>query len=98
MIAEVKYTLIGLQDVCRSQASDDWLSRDKQVSGFRKYGPDRSLESSLDYSVQRPKGSQKNICPAVFWMLLVSTGADMVSTGEDGVAEVFAKETIDYKF
>ena len=44
-IAEVKYTLIGLQDVCRGQASGDWLSRDKQVSGFRKYGPDKSLES-----------------------------------------------------
>ena len=39
-IAEVKYTLIGLQDVCISQASGDWLSRDKQVSGFRNYGPD----------------------------------------------------------
>ena len=37
-IAEVKYTLIGLQDICMGQTSGDWLSRDKQVSGHRKYG------------------------------------------------------------
>ena len=76
-IAEVKYTLIGLQDVCGGQASGDWLLRDKQVSGFRKYGPDKSLESPLDYSMQKSIGSQQNIYPAVFCMLLVSTGADL---------------------
>ena len=86
-IAEVKYTLIGLQDVCRGQASGDWLARDKQVSGFRKYGPDKSLESPLDYSVQRPIGSQQNICPAVFSGRQIS----------GGVAEEFGKETIDYE-
>ena len=69
-IAEVKYTLIGLQDVCIGQTRSDWLSRDKQVPGFRKYGPDKCLESPLDYAVQRPKDSQQNISP-VFCMLLV---------------------------
>ena len=78
-IAEVKWTLVGLQDVCRGQASGDWLSRDKQASGFRKYGPDKCLESTLDFSVQGPKDGQQNICP-VFCILLESTGADLERT------------------
>ena len=39
-IAEVKWMLIGLQDLCIGQTSDDWLSRDKQASEFRKYHRD----------------------------------------------------------
>ena len=75
-IAEVKYALIGLQDICRGQTSDDWLLRDKQVSGLRKYRPDKRLELPLDNSVQKLKYSQQNKCP-VLCMLLVSTGADL---------------------
>ena len=89
-IAKVKYALIGLQDVCRGQTSGDWLSRNKQVSGFRKYGPDKCLESPLDYSVQRPRESQQNICPVVC-RLLVSTGG----RSRTDVAKEFAKETVD---
>ena len=68
--------MMGLQDVCIGQTSDDGLSRDKQVSGFRRYGPDKCLELPLDYSVQRPNDSQQSKCP-VFYMLLLSTGADL---------------------
>ena len=74
--------MIGLQDVCIGQTSGDGLSRDKQVSGFRRYGPDKCLELPLDYSVQRPNDSQQSKCP-VFYMLLLSTGADLGQAGAD---------------
>ena len=87
-IAEVKYTLIGLQDICIGQTSGDWLLRDKKVCGFRKYGPDKCLEWPPNYSVQRPKESLQNIMPC---LLHVINGC----RSRTEVAKEFAKQTID---
>ena len=88
-IAEVKYTLIGLEDVCIGQTSSDWLLRDKQVSGLRKYGPDLPRIPSLNYSVQRQKDSQQNICPCRLQVVGISGGIS-----RKDIAREFAKETI----